>query len=73
MPFLRELLDDLFTPTVYDGEDAVHIAAIQDHAKVFANAILDHSPPSADQTVAIRKLRESCHVACDAVRLKGRA
>lgn len=73
MPFLRELLDDLFSSEPTFGEDQLHQQAIRSAARVYAEAVINHSPASADQTVAIRKLRESMLAGCEAIRLKGRA
>ncbi len=45
--------------------------AIRDAAKVFADVVLANTPPSADQTVAIRKLRESVMTANASIALGG--
>lgn len=47
--------------------DAIRRGALQ-----FAETIIENTPASADQTVAIRKLRESVMTANAAVTLKGK-
>lgn len=51
---------------------AVHYKALRQAAKDFADAILAHTPPSADQTDAIRKVRETLFIANASVALDGR-
>ena len=55
------------TPEKLAHYDALHAAA-----KSFAQAILEHSPPSADHASALRLLREATMMACAAVALDGR-
>lgn len=45
--------------------------AIREAGKKFAEAILENCPSSADQTVAIRKVRETVMVANQAIACKG--
>jgi len=49
-----------------------HYDAIHAGAKRFAEIILTHTPPSADQTAALRLLREAAMMANAAVALDGR-
>lgn len=55
------------TPEKLIHYDAIHIAA-----KRFAAVILAHTPPSSDQTAALRLLRDATMTANAAVALDGR-
>jgi hypothetical protein len=55
---LKEKIDDLFTYHPPTPEQIPQYEAIRAAAKVFAHIALDNSPVSADQTAAIRLLRE---------------
>jgi hypothetical protein len=55
------------TPDALVHHDAIHAGA-----KRFAEVILAHTPPSADQTAALRLLREAAMMANAAVALGGR-
>jgi len=46
--------------------------AIRDAGKVLAKTILDNTASSADQTAAIRKVREACMTANQAIACGGR-
>lgn len=64
-------LDNIFKYHAPTGDDPAHYEAIRAAGKAFAQAILDHTPRCADQTVAIRKVREAVMVANASVALKG--
>jgi hypothetical protein len=49
-----------------------HHDAIHEGAKQFAQTILLHTPPSGDQTAALRLLREAAMMANAAIALDGR-
>ena len=53
-------------------EKLAHYQAIHDGAKRFAQIILAHTPPSADQTAALQLLREAAMTANAAIALDGR-
>jgi hypothetical protein len=53
-------------------EKLVHYDALHEAARVFAQVILKHTPPSDDQSAALRLLREATMIACAAVALDGR-
>jgi hypothetical protein len=53
-------------------EKLAHYDAIHAGAKRFAEVILANTPPSADQTAALRLLREAAMIANAAVALDGR-
>lgn len=55
------------TPEKLAHYDAIHAAA-----KLFAQTLLAHTPPSDDQSAALRLLREATMIACAAVALDGR-
>jgi hypothetical protein len=55
------------TPEKLKHHDAVHAGA-----KAFAEIILTHTPASADQTTALRLLREATMMANAAIALDGR-
>lgn len=54
-----EMLDNWFTHHPPKDEDIVAYKTIRDAGKTFAKIVRDHTPESADQTVAIRKIREA--------------
>lgn len=69
-PTLKDKLDDIFT--YHDDPAAIpHYEAIREKAKELAHVIIDHTPASADQTAAIRLLREAVMTANAAIALKG--
>lgn len=45
---------------------------VREAAKQFAKVVIENSPPSADQTVAIRKIREAAMIANAAITLDGK-
>jgi len=53
-------------------EKLVHYHALHEAARVFAQVILTHTPPSEDRAAALRSLREATMTACAAVALDGR-
>jgi hypothetical protein len=66
-----EWFDEVFTyhapgPTQIDA-----YAAIRESGKLFARTIVAHTPRCADQTAAVRKVREAVATANAAVALKG--
>ena len=48
-------------------EEAIQYDYIRKAAHQFARVVLENTPGSADQTTAIRKIRESLHSAADAI------
>jgi len=68
---LKDKIDDLFTYHRPEGDQPARYDAIRTKAKELAHVIVDHTPPSADQTAAIRKLRECVMTANAAIALKG--
>lgn len=64
-------LDWLFMYHPPKPEQLVKYEAIRNAAKNFAEIILDNTPACADQTAAIRKIREATMTANAAVALEG--
>jgi hypothetical protein len=65
-------LDHLFIYHAPTPEQVEQYQRIRDAAKEFARVVIENTPPSADQSTAIRKLRECVHVANAAIALDGR-
>ena len=72
MPFTREQLIDLFTYHAPTPDQVEHYQAIRTAALEMATVLVEHTPASADQTVAIRKLRECIHIANASIALEGK-
>ena len=63
-------LVNLFTYHRPEGNQQLHYNAINEAALFFALTVRDNTPPCADQTAAIRKIREArmtanAAIACD--------
>lgn len=56
-------IDNWFSYHSPDSTQTAKYVVIRDHAKDFAQTILLNTPSSADQSVAIRKLRECVMIA----------
>lgn len=65
-------LDDLFSYHPPTPEQLEHYRAVREGAKSFAQVILDHTPPSADQSAAIRLLRQVVMTANASIALEGK-
>lgn len=66
-------LDHIFSYHAPTGpEQLTQYQRIRDAAKAFANTILENSPAGADQSAAIRHVREACMTANAAIALEGR-
>ena len=65
-------LDHIFTYHAPMGDQIYNYNRIRAAAKVFASILLDCTPVSADQSDAIRKLRECVHMANSSIALEGR-
>ena len=60
-------LDNLFTFHAATGEQGNRYERLRAAGKVFAQEILDSTPPGADQSAAIRKVREAVFTANAAI------
>lgn len=65
-------LEDVFSYHAPEGDDLAKYATIRSAGKVLALTILSSTKKCADQTAAIRKVREAVMTANAAVALKGR-
>ena len=71
MPFTPEQLAHIFSYHAPSPEQIEHYQAIRTKALELAQVIVAHTPPSPDQTTAIRKLRECVMVANSSIALRG--
>jgi hypothetical protein len=72
MAITTEQLENWFTYHAPDGEeDLVAYEAIRNAGFLLAQTIVTHTPPSADQTAAVRKVREATMTANAARACKG--
>ena len=62
-----EELDNLFTYHAPKGDQTLRYEEIRHAAKMLGKAIIDNTPKSADQTAAIRKVREAMMTANAAI------
>lgn len=58
MAFTADEIVDIFTYHAPKGDQQERYQTIREAAKIFAWALVNNTQPSADQTAAIRKLRE---------------
>jgi len=66
-------LDHIFSYHAPTGQEQLDkYQALRDAAKTFAQAIVDNAPACADQTAAIRHVREAVMTANAAIALDGR-
>lgn len=71
LPYVDSKIDEIFSYHSPTGTQPTQYAQIREGAKAFAKILVANTPPSADQTAAIRKLRECVHVANAAIALNG--
>ena len=64
-------LDNWFTYHAPHGDQPQRYVKIRDAAKAFAVVMLENTLPSADQTVAVRKIREAVMVANQSIACEG--
>ncbi len=65
-------LDHIFRYHSPTADQQGKYVALRDAAKAFAQAIVDNTPPSADQAAAIRLVREAVMTANASIALGGR-
>lgn len=68
----QEMIDNWFTYHAPEENDIYKYTQIREAAKYFAEVVMDNTPPSADQTTAIRKIREAVMTANAAIACGGR-
>lgn len=73
MAYSREQLRNIFTYHPPTPDDQIAYEKVRNAAYEFAVALVECTPPSADQTTAIRKLRECVMTANAAIALKGQS
>ena len=56
-------IDNWFMHHTPTADDVMRYMRIRDAAKVFATAIMDDCPPSADRSAAMRQVREAAMMA----------
>lgn len=71
MTITKEQLENWFMYHSPEGNQQSQYLAIREAGKHLAATILDNTPSSADQTAAIRKVRESVMTANAAIACKG--
>jgi hypothetical protein len=71
MAITNDQIENWFTYHEPAPEDILGYKLIRDAAKSLARIIVDSTPPSADQTAAIRLLRECVMTANAAIACKG--
>jgi hypothetical protein len=64
-------LDDVFSYHAPEGDQPQRYEALRTAAKTFAAVILEQTPACADQSAALRKVREAVMTANAAIALKG--
>jgi hypothetical protein len=69
---IQQKVDELFTYHAYSAEQTERSGKIRHAAKQLAHAILDNTRPCADQSDAIRKVREAVMTANAAIALEGK-
>lgn len=72
MAITRDDLENWFTYHKPGPDDNVAYEKLRSAAKGFALAIMELTPPSADQTAAIRKVREAVMTANAAIACGGK-
>jgi hypothetical protein len=66
---IEKMFGDTFASQVPTSEDIERYRKIRDAARVFARAVYKETPICADQTAAIRKIREAVMTANAAIAL----
>ena len=72
MPISRDDLNNWFSDHAPDEDQRVAYEKLRSSARDFALAIIELTPPSADQTAAVRKVREAVWTANAAIACEGR-
>jgi hypothetical protein len=70
--FTKEVLEDIFTYHAPRPDQIPKYNNIREAAKVFANIIVENTPSSADQSAAIRMLRELVMTCNQSIALDGK-
>lgn len=70
--FTTDVLDDIFTYHAPRPDQLPKYDALRKAARDFAGVLIENTPSSPDQTVAIRKLRELVMSANQSIALDGK-
>jgi len=70
-PLSPQDVEHLFVSHTMSEDQKVHSQRIRNAAKEFTKVLIANTPPSADQTAAVRKVREAVFTANAAIVLKG--
>ena len=73
MAFDADKIEDLFSYHAPEPDQIPKYEAIRAGAKAFAAILVKNTPQSADQTAAVRKLRECVMTANASIALKGQS
>lgn len=71
VPGTADWVDEVFTYHAPTSDQITKYQRVRDNAKSFARVVFENTPRCADQTAAIRKLRECVHTANAAIALEG--
>ena len=63
MPLSKIDIEEMFCYHSPKGDQAERYRSIRDAGYLFAKTILDLTPPGADQTCAVRHIRDACMTA----------
>jgi hypothetical protein len=72
MPFSRDAIGDIFTYHAPDADQQIAYEKLRSSARDFAVALVELTPVCADQSAAVRLLRECVMTANAAIALKGK-
>jgi hypothetical protein len=70
-PEIQDQIEQWFTYHAPAGDDPMHYTALREAGNALARTIAEHTPRCADQSAAIRKVREAVMTANAAVACKG--
>lgn len=70
--FTPEVIDDIFSYHPPTPDQREQYERIREGARQFARILIENTPASADQTTAVRKLREVVMIANASVALDGK-
>lgn len=71
MPITKAQLENWFTYHAPTPEQLPKFLAIREAGMAFATVIVENTPPSADQTATVRKIREAVMTANQSIACSG--
>lgn len=63
---MRDKFDEWFSADAFAGRDLPEVTDLRQAARQFADAVVDRTPRSADQSNAVRHIRDALHSAVQA-------